>query len=123
MSADGDRFDTINRFETIKSELNEALESRIGHLLGVVRAAQSLTRQIVAADDEIRRNTWIKEQLEAELQPLDKESKSLGSTNAELKRKVDAAKSDVSRMRSLREELMSTLSGLKGASDGAGDDE
>ena len=111
MTADGDRF------ETIKAELADALEAKIGHLLGVVRAAQSLTRQIQAAEDEIRRSTWIKEQLEAELGPLDRENRSLSSGNEELRRRVEAAKSDVARMRSLREELMSTLSGLKGSDD------
>ena len=55
---------------TIQSDLNNLLEHRIGNLLGVVRAAQEVTRQIIAAEEEIRRQTLIKEQLEADLNPL-----------------------------------------------------
>jgi septal ring factor EnvC (AmiA/AmiB activator) len=105
MSADSDRFDTI------KADLNHALEARIGHLLGVVRAAQSLTRQIAAAEDEIRRQTWIRDQLQGELQPLDGESKKAAAANQELQRRLDATRTDLDRQRSVRDELLSRLSG------------
>ena len=104
--ADGDRFDSI------KADLNQALEGRIGHLLGVVRAAQSLTRQIVAAEDELRRQTRTKEQLESE--------GSRPSASADLPRRLDAAKADLSRQRTLRDELLSQLAGLREA--GFGDE-
>lgn len=103
--ADGDRFDSI------KADLNQALEARIGHLLGVVRAAQSLTRQILATEDEIRRQTWIKEQLEAELGPLEGDRGKLSAANQDLQRRLDATKADLGRQRSLHDELLSKLAG------------
>jgi hypothetical protein len=109
MSADSDRFDSI------KADLNRALEARIGHLLGVVRAAQSLTRQIAAAEDEIRRQTWIRDQLASELQPLEGDARKLSTANQELQRRLDATKTDVDRQRSVRDELLSRLSGASKA--------
>lgn len=105
MSADGDRF------QSIKADLNQVLESRIGELLGVVRAAQSLTRQIIATEDEIRRQTWVKEQLESELGPIEGDNRKLAAANSELQRKLDATKTDLKRQRSLHDELLSRLSG------------
>ena len=103
MSADSDRF------ESIKADLNDALEARIGHLLGVVRAAQSLTRQIIATEDEIRRQTWIKDQLESELAPLDGDARKLNAGNQDLQRRLEATKSDLAQQRSVRDELLSRL--------------
>jgi predicted nucleic acid-binding Zn-ribbon protein len=103
--ADGDRFDSI------KADLNQALEARIGHLLGLVRAAQSLTRQIIATEDEIRRQTRIKDQLESELAPLEGDRSKLSAANQDLQRRLDATKADLGRQRSLHDELLSKLAG------------
>lgn len=106
-----------DRFDSIKADLNQALEARIGHLLGVVRAAQSLSRQIAATEDEIRRQTHIKEQLEAELGPLDGEKGKLSAANADLQRRLDATKTDLKRQRSLHDELLSRLAGASKVDD------
>ena len=102
------------RLATIQSDLNNLLEHRIGNLLGVVRAAQEVTRQIIAAEEEIRRQTLIKEQLETDLGPLKSQAEGLGTENRELRHRVDSMKNNVDRMKSLRDELMSNLSNLKG---------
>ena len=102
------------RLATIQSDLNTLLEQRIGNLLGVVRAAQEVTRQIIAAEEEIRRQTLIKDQLEADLGPLKSQADGLGTENRELRHRVDSMKNNVDRMKSLRDELMSNLSNLKG---------
>ncbi len=102
-----------DRLDAIKAELNEVLEARIGHLLGVVRAAQAVTRQIVATDEEIRRQEQVREALEAELGPLKGTARDLSAANEELRSRVTAVRSDVDRMKSLRDELMSNLSNLR----------
>jgi chromosome segregation ATPase len=102
-----------DRLDVIKAELNELLEARIGHLLGVVRAAQAVTRQIVATDEEIRRQEHVHEALEAELAPLKGTVHELAASNEELRGRVASARTNVDRMKSLREELMSNLSNLR----------
>lgn len=102
------------RLATIQADLNTLLEQRIGDLLGVVRAAQEVTRQIVAAEEEIRRQTLIKDQLEGDLGPMKSQAAGLTAENRELKLRVDALKANVDRMRTLRDELMDNLSNLKG---------
>lgn len=102
-----------DRLDAIKSELDEVLEQRIGHLLGVVRAAQAVTREIVATESEIRRQEALAADLEAQLAPLRETASELDAGNRELKSRVGAARSDVDRMKALREELMSNLSNLR----------
>ena len=102
------------RLATIQSDLNTLLEQRIGNLLGVVRAAQEVTRQIIAAEEEIRRQTLVKDQLESDLGPLRSQADDLTVENRELRHRVDALKGNVDRMKTLRDELMSNLSNLKG---------
>ncbi|MEQ1570982.1 MAG: hypothetical protein ABMA64_35460 [Myxococcota bacterium] len=103
-----------DRLQTIKQELNDLLEQRIGNLLGVVRATQTVTRQLVSTEEEIRRQTYIKERLEAELAPLKGRADGLAGENRDLQSRVDRLRENVERMKSLRDELMSNLSNLKG---------
>lgn len=44
-----------DRLEAVTQDLHGLLERRLGDLLGQVQAAQSIARQVQAADDEIRR--------------------------------------------------------------------
>ena len=105
---------TDDRLASIQSDLNSLLETRIGNLLGVVRAAQEVTRQIVATEEEIRRQTAIKDALEAELSPLRTRAAGLEGENSELRARVDGMKNNVDRMKSLRDQLMNNLANLKG---------
>ena len=111
MSAHGDRF------QALKDELTDLLEARIGDLMGVVAATREVTRQIIATEEEIRRQSMQHEQLERELGPLKNSSDGLEAENRDLQSRVDKMKANVDRMRSLREELMSNLSNLKGEFD------
>jgi chromosome segregation ATPase len=106
MSKDADRL------RAIQDELNGILESRITELLARTRALREVTNQIVATELDIRRNDQMKAQLEAELGPLGSRSGALEAENAELKTKVDGARANVERMRKLREEHLSIMSGL-----------
>ncbi|MEQ1505156.1 MAG: hypothetical protein ABMB14_23175 [Myxococcota bacterium] len=103
-----------DRLAAIKQELNDLLESRIGDLLGAVRATQELTRRLVSTEEEIRRQSFLKERLEAELGPLKTRADGLGVENRDLQARVDRLRENVGRMKSLRDELMSNLSNLKG---------
>jgi septal ring factor EnvC (AmiA/AmiB activator) len=111
MSAHGDRF------EALKDELTDLLEARIGDLMGVVAATREITRQIIATEEEIRRQSMQHDTLERELGPLKNSSDGLEAENRDLQARVDRMKANVDRMRSLREELMSNLSNLKGEFD------
>jgi len=44
-----------DRLDAVTQDLHRALEARFGDLLGTVRAAETLARQVAAMDDEIRR--------------------------------------------------------------------
>jgi len=103
-----------DRLTAIKQELNDLLEARVGNLLGAVRATQQITRQLVSTEEEIRRQTYIKERLEAELAPLKGRADTLAGENRDLQARVDRLRENVERMKSLRDELMSNLSNLKG---------
>jgi len=111
MAAQGDRL------QAIKDELTDLLEVRIGDLLGAVRATQDVTRRIVAAEEEIRRQTAQRDQLERELGPLQSNADGLEGETRDLRARVDRARENVERLRSLREELMNNLSTLKGELD------
>jgi septal ring factor EnvC (AmiA/AmiB activator) len=111
MAAQGDRF------QALKDELTDLLEARIGDLMGVVAATRELTRQIISTEEEIRRQTMQQAQLERELAPLKSNADGLEAENRDLQGRVDRMKANVDRMRSLREELMSNLSNLKGEFD------
>ena len=44
-----------DRLEAVNQDLHAFLEQQLGDLLGVVRAAESLARQVKATDDEVER--------------------------------------------------------------------
>ena len=111
MAAQGDRL------QAIKDELTDLLEVRIGDLMGAVRATQEMTRRIVATEEEMRRQTMLREQLERELGPLQSNADGLEGETRDLQARVERARSNVDRLRSLREELMNNLSNLKGELD------
>jgi chromosome segregation ATPase len=103
-----------DRLSAIKNELNNLLEAQIGDLLGAVRATQEITRRLVSTEEEIRRQTLLKEGLEAQLGPLKSRADGLTAENRDLQARVDRLRENVERMKSLRDELMSNLSNLKG---------
>jgi archaellum component FlaC len=111
MAAQGDRL------QAIKDELTDLLEARIGDLMGAVRATQEVTRRIVATEEEIRRQTVQRDQLERELGPLQSSADGLEGETRDLRTRVERARENVERLRSLREELMNNLSSLKGELD------
>ena len=108
---------SADRFQAIKSELNDLLEARLGDLLGVVQATEEVTRQLVETEHEIQRQTALKERLEAELPSLQTQRKGLSGETKELQSRVDGLKHKVDHLQALREELMSNLSHLKGELD------
>jgi len=46
-----------DRLDAVTKDLHQALEARFGDLLGTIRAAETVGRQIQSLDDEIRRVT------------------------------------------------------------------
>lgn len=106
-----------DRLSAIKNEFDKLLEARVGDLLGVVRATQEVTRRLVATEEEIRRQTYLKDRLESELGPLKSRADGLTAENRDLQARVDRLRENVERMKSLRDELMSNLSSLKGEID------
>jgi len=106
-----------DRLAAIKQEMTDLLEIKVGDLLGVVRATQELTRRLISTEEEVRRQTYLKERLEAELVPMKGRVDTLTVENRDLQARVDRLRENVERMKSLREELMSNLSNLKGEID------
>ncbi len=94
-----------DRMRAIHDELNGILEARITELLGQIKAVQEVTLQVVTAEQDIRRHQQMRHQLESELGPLQAET-------TESQARVDAMRDTVTRMRQLRDELQSHLSGL-----------
>ncbi|HHO54194.1 MAG TPA: hypothetical protein ENK18_25825 [Deltaproteobacteria bacterium] len=105
------------RLQAIQKELNDMLEVRMGDLLGVVQATEEVTRQLVATEQEIQRQTALKERLETELPSLQTQRKGLQGETQDLQSRIDGLKSKVDHLQALREELMSNLSDLKGELD------
>lgn len=101
-----------DRLNVIKKELNDLLEEKIGNLLGVVRATQQVTRELIATEEEIRRQTYVRERLETELGPASRRSDSV--ENKEVQARLERLNENVERMKALRDELMTNLSNLKG---------
>lgn len=112
-----------DRLRAIKDELDTILESRITDLLAHMKALREVTSQLSATELDIRRQEALKNQLEREVAPLSAQAEGLERENADIQRKVDGLRENVGRMRKLREELMSNLSGLsaemKGLSGGS----
>ena len=105
------------RLQAIQTELTDLLQTRIGDLLGVVQATEEVTRQIVETEQEIKRQSAVRERLEAELPSLQTQQKGLSGETRELQSRVDGLKHKVDHLQALREELMNNLSHLKGELD------
>lgn len=105
------------RLQAIQNELTDLLESRLGDLLGVIQATEEVTRQIVETEQEIQRQSSLRERLEAELPSLQTQKKGLSGETKELQNRVDGLKHKVDHLQALREELMNNLSHLKGELD------
>jgi len=101
-----------DRLQTIKEDLNGILEERITDLMSHVKAAQEVTRQLAATELDIRHQTALQNQYEAELSGLVTESRDLKKGNSELEEKLEKMRANVARMKKLREDLMTNLSGL-----------
>jgi hypothetical protein len=100
-----------DRLNALKKELNELLEVRIGSLLGVVRATQQVTRDLIATEDEIRRQTFVRESLQAELGPGP--GPDATPHQRDLQSRLERVQENVERMKSLRDELLNNLATLK----------
>ena len=96
-----------SRLQTIQTELNTILEDRITQLMAHIKSAQGVSREIARTEDEIRRQQSLKEQLGSELGPLRSEAESLKAETAQLQEEVDGLLASISKMRSIREELLS----------------
>jgi archaellum component FlaC len=96
-----------SRLQTIQTELNAILEDRITQLMAHIKAAQGVSREIARTEDEIRRQQALKEQLGSELGPMRSEAESLKAETAQLQEEVDGLLASISKMRSIREELLS----------------
>lgn len=98
-----------DRLTAIKKELEDLLEARIGDLLGAMRATQEVTRRLITTEEEIRRQTYLKGRLEADLGPLKTRSDSLTSETKELQARVDRLRENLERQKAVRAELISKL--------------
>lgn len=103
-----------DRLTAIQKELNALLEERIGDLTGNVMALQEVVRQIASTETEIRRQETVRVKLDKDLETLTAESDAVSTENAAIQEQVDALQANVTRMRTLRDELMTSLSGLTG---------
>lgn len=102
---------STDRLTAIKKELNDLLEAKIGNLLGVVRATQQVTRQLIETEEEIRRQAFQQQGLEAELGPA--RGRADSAENRDLQARLDRLQQNVERMKSVREGLMNNLATLK----------
>lgn len=102
------------RLRAIQQELDGILEARITDLMTSIKSLREVTTRIATTELDIRRQEAMKQQLESELGPLENRAESLNHENAEIQAKVEQLRDTVQRMKKLREELMSNLSGLTG---------
>jgi chromosome segregation ATPase len=100
-------------FHTLKQELESLLEERISDLLCHVKVAQGVTRQILAAEEDIRRQQLLQASLEQELPPLEEEAEGLQAENSVLESKVEKLRDNVMRLRVLKGDLTASLTSLK----------
>lgn len=103
-----------DRLNAIKKVLNVLLEGKIGNLLGVVRATQQVTRELIAAEEEIRRQSFVRDQLAAELGPTRGRGDALSPETKDLQARLDRVQENLDRMKSLRDELLTNLGSLQG---------
>lgn len=97
--------------DQIHTQLNGILETRITELMASIKAAQALSQQIAMTDDHIRRQRTLKDHLQSELSPLQKEADDLSAETAALQQEVDGLVQSISKMRNLREELLAIKGG------------
>lgn len=90
---------------------NPELEARLGDLLGFVRAAEEVNRQLLVAEEELRRQSGLQGRLEAQLPQL--QSKPPGEAKAFMAR-LETCRGRVSELTALREELIGNLNQLQG---------
>ena len=88
--------------QSLRQELESLFEHRIGDLLGQVKAVQSVTRQILAAEEDIYRQEYMQQQLMEELTPLESSASALETENKELASKVATLRANVERMKDLK---------------------
>lgn len=103
---------TEDRLQAIQEELNHIAEERVTALLAHLRAAREVTSRIAVTELEIARQEQLRRSLDAEVPPLEAKAASLKSENADMQARVDSMGETVKRMKKMREELMSSLSGL-----------
>jgi chromosome segregation ATPase len=104
--------DTEERLQAIQEELNHIAEERVTELLAHLRAAREVTSRIAVTELEIARQEQLRRALDAEVAPLEGKAESLKSENADIQARVETLGETVKRLRKMREELMSSLSGL-----------
>jgi chromosome segregation ATPase len=103
---------TEQRLQAIQEELNRIAEERVTDLLAHLRAAREVTSRIAVTELEIARQEQLRRGLDEEVGPLETRVEALKSENGEIQSKVDNLTETVKRLRKMREELMSSLSGL-----------
>ena len=104
----------------VQEHLSAILEERVTDLMTQIKATQALSRQIARTEEEIERQQLLQERLETELGPLRDEVTSLKVETETLQAEVDELLDSVSRMRNIREELLSIR---RGSSEESGTDE
>lgn len=90
---------------------NPELEARLGDLLGFVRAAEEVSRQLLVTEEELRRQTQLLGRLEAQLPDLQRRPP--GDAKAFMAR-LEACRSRVGDLNALRDELIENLTKLQG---------
>jgi len=85
-----------DRLDAVTQDLHRALEVRFGDLLGTVRAAETLGRQIQSMDDEIRR-------------VADRSSRARAGGDEERASTLDAELADLRAMRDQQVDDLATL--------------
>ena len=106
MSTDADRL------QTLTEEFEQVLEARITELLTHVKAAQALTARIATTQQEIRLQERLQEQLQADLEPLDRHASALESDSDKLKKRVEQLKDNVTKLRARRQGLIEQANSL-----------
>jgi hypothetical protein len=78
-----------DRLEAVHQDLHAFLEQQLGDLLGVIRAAEAIGRQVKAIDDEMERKQALVEHVAAgghtaHAAQLEREAEALGSLREQL---------------------------------------
>ncbi len=127
-SAPSERLDAVQRelqrslerrvddlFQAVQAQrqvaTNPELEARLGDLLGFVRAAEEVSRQLLLVEEELRRQSALQNHLELQLPQL--QSKPPGEAKAFMAR-LETCRGRVAELFALREELIGNLNQLQG---------